>query len=59
MDFMSAREAAETGSPAERQGAGQGESTGFRSATAESLAGRTNAAEAICPTYRRKIRNTR
>ena len=30
-----AGEAAEAGSPAERQGAGQGESTGFRSATAE------------------------
>ena len=37
----SAGEAAEAGSPAERQGAGQGESTGFRSATAEPLAGRT------------------
>ena len=36
-----AREVAEAGSPAERQGAGQGESTGFRSATAEPLAGRT------------------
>ena len=36
-----AGEAAEAGSPAEGQGAGQGESTGFRSATAESLAGRT------------------
>ena len=36
-----AGEAAEAGSPAERQGAGQGESTGFRSATAEPLAGRT------------------
>ena len=48
-----------TGSPAERQGAGQGESTGFRSATAEPLAGRTGTAEAICPAYRRKVRNTR
>ena len=36
-----AREAPETGGPAERQGAGQGESTGFRSATAEPFAGRT------------------
>ena len=36
-----AGEAPEAGSPAERQGAGQGESTGFRSATAEPLAGRT------------------
>ena len=33
-----AGEAPEAGSPAERQGAGQGESTGFRSATAEPLA---------------------
>ena len=37
----SAGKAAETGSPAEGQGAGQGESAGFRSATAEPLAGRT------------------
>ena len=44
----SAGEAAEAGSPAEGQGAGQGESTGFRSATAEPLAGRTGAAESIC-----------
>ena len=36
-----AGEAPEAGSPAEGQGAGQGESTGFRSATAEPLAGRT------------------
>ena len=36
-----AGEAAEAGSPAEGQGAGQGESTRFRSATAEPLAGRT------------------
>ena len=36
-----AGEAAEAGGPAERQGTGQGESTGFRSATAEPLAGRT------------------
>ena len=42
-----AGEAPEAGSPAERQGAGQGESTGFRSATAEPLAGRTGTAEAI------------
>ena len=34
-------EAAEAGCPAERQGSGQGESTRFRSATAEPLAGRT------------------
>ena len=54
-----AREAPEAGGPAERQGAGQGESTGFRSATAEPLAGRTGTAEAICPAYRRKVRNTR
>ena len=38
-----AREAARAGSPAEGQGAGQGESAGFRSATAEPLAGRTGA----------------
>ena len=36
-----AGEAPEAGCPAEGQGAGQGESTGFRSATAEPLAGRT------------------
>ena len=57
--YTSAREAAEAGSSAERQRTGQGESTGFRSATAESLAGRTGTAEAICPAYRRKVRNTR
>ena len=51
-----AGEAPEAGSPAERQGAGQGESTGFRSATAEPLAGRTGTAEAICTAYRRKVR---
>ena len=34
-------EAAEAGCPTEGQGAGQGESTRFRSATAEPLAGRT------------------
>ena len=39
----SAGKAAEAGSPTEGQGAGQGESTGFRSATAEPLAGRTGA----------------
>ena len=39
--YTSAGEAPEAGGPAERQGAGQGESTGFRSATAEPLAGRT------------------
>ena len=38
-----AGEAPEAGGPAERQGTGQGESTGFRSATAEPLAGRTGA----------------
>ena len=54
--YTSAREAAEAGSSAERQRTGQGESTGFRSATAESLAGRTGTAEAICPAYRRKVR---
>ena len=37
----SAGKAAETGRPAQGQGAGQGESTRFRSATAEPLAGRT------------------
>ncbi len=52
----SAREAAETGSPAERQGTGQGESTGFRSATAESLAGRTGAAEIRRAAYCGKTR---
>ena len=36
-----AGEAAEAGSQAEGQGAGQGESTGFRSATVEPFAGRT------------------
>ena len=53
--YTSAGEAAEAGSPAERQGAGQGESTGFRSATAEPLAGRTGAAETrICTRLPRK-----
>ena len=42
-----AGEAPEAGSPAERQGAGQGESTGFRSATAEPLAGGTGAKQTI------------
>ena len=37
-----AGEAAEARSPAERHGTGQGESTGFCSATAEPLAGRTD-----------------
>ena len=37
-----AGEAAEAGCPAERQGSGQGESTRFRSATAEPFAGRTD-----------------
>ena len=54
-----AGEAAEAGDSAKRQGAGQGESTGFRFATAEPLAGRTGAAEAICAAHRRKVRNTR
>ena len=54
-----AGKADETGSPAERQGSDQGESAGFRSATAEPLAGRTGATEAIYAAYRRKIRNTR
>ena len=54
--YSLAGKAAETGSPAEVQGAGQGESTGFRSATAEPLAGRTGVAESICTAYRRKIR---
>ena len=53
-----AGEAAEAGCPAEGQGAGQGESTGFRSATAEPFAGRTGAAEAICTAYRRKVRKS-
>ena len=39
--YTSAREAAEAGSSAERQRTGQGESTGFRSATVEPFAGRT------------------
>ena len=55
----SAGEAAEARSPAERQGAGQGESTGFRSATAESLAGRTGTAGARRAAYCGEIRNTR
>ena len=54
----SAREAAETGSPAERQGTGQGESTGFCSATAEPLAGRTGAAESICTFNCGKVRKS-
>ena len=54
-----AGEAPEAGCPAKGQGAGQGESTGFRSAAAEPLAGRTGTAEAICHAYRRKVRNTR
>ena len=55
----SAGEAAEAGSPTEGQGAGQGESTGFRSAPVEPFADGTGAAEAICAAYRRKVRNTR
>ena len=39
----SAGEAPEAGSPAERQGAGQGESTRFRSAVAEPFAGGADA----------------
>ena len=46
----------EAGSPAERQGADQGKSTGFCSATAEPLAGRADPTKAICAAYRRKIR---
>ena len=53
-----AGKAPEAGCPAEGQGAGQGESTGFRFATAEPLAGRAGAAEAICPAYRRKVRKS-
>ena len=51
-----AGEAPEAGSPAERQGADQGKSTGFCSATAEPLAGRADPTKAICAAYRRKIR---
>ena len=54
----SAREAPETGGPAERQRTGQGESTGFRSATAEPLAGRTGAAESICTFNCGKVRKS-
>ena len=53
-----AEQAAEAGCPAEGQGAGQGESTGFRSATAEPLAGRTGAAESICTAYRREVKKS-
>ena len=52
-------ETPEAGNPTERQGAGQGESTGFRFATAKPIAGRADTAEAVCPAYRRKVRNTR
>ena len=51
-----AGKAPETGCSAERQGTGQGESTGFCSATAKPIAGRADTAEAICAAYRRKIR---
>ena len=54
----SAGEAAEARSSAERQGAGQGESTRFRSATAEPLAGRTGAAESICTFNCGKVRKS-
>ena len=54
----SAGKAPETGSPAERQGAGQGESTGFRSSTAEPLAGRTGAVESICTFNCGKVRKS-
>ncbi len=50
--------APETGCPAERQGSGQGESTGFRSATVEPFAGRTGAAESICTAYRREVKKS-
>ena len=50
-----AGEAPEAGCPAEGQGAGQGESTGFRSATVEPFAGRTDPTEAIRTNCRRKI----
>ena len=53
-----AGKAPETGCPAEGQGAGQGESTGFRSATAEPLAGRTGAAESICTFNCGKVRKS-
>ena len=51
-----AGKAPETGSPAERQRTGQGESAGFGFATAKPIAGRADTAEAICPAYRRKVR---
>ena len=50
-----AGEAPEAGSPAERQGADQGKSTGFCSATAEPLAGGTDPTEAVRTACRRKI----
>ena len=53
-----AGEAPEAGGPAERQGTGQGESTGFRSATVEPFAGRTGAAESICTFNCRKVRKS-
>ena len=58
MEYMSAREAAEAGSSAERQRTGQGESTGFRSATVEPFAGRTGAAKSICTFNCGKVRKS-
>ena len=55
--YTSAREAAEAGSSAERQRTGQGESTGFRSATAKPIAGRADATETRRYTRCGKIRN--
>ncbi len=54
-----AGEAPEAGSPAERQGADQGESTRFCSATAEPLTGRAGTAGARRAAYCGEIRNTR
>ena len=56
--YSLAGKAAETGSPAEVQGAGQGESTGFRSATAKPIAGRADATETRRYTRCGKIRKS-
>ena len=53
-----AGETPEAGGSAERQGTGQGESTGFRSATVEPFAGRTGAAESICTFNCGKVRKS-
>ena len=53
-----AGEIPEAGGSAERQGTGQGESTGFRSATVEPFAGRTGAAESICTFNCGKVRKS-